>query len=104
MKFNIDDKAIEYLNSKNIKSIYIDTITQKAGCCGNLQVMFDIRKDKTPNKNYLNEKVSGIDVNYDSTMKFYFKNNEEPIRISRSGVGFFSRIYVDNEVNVFSDK
>lgn len=102
MNFILSDKALAFLNKKNISKIFVNPdVNVKASCCSVGTFDFDIStRDNEDTKRYKKVEVSNISIFYNPTIDLFFKGHEDTdMAISAIGLGNFKKLYVENEIN-----
>lgn len=100
MKFKIEEKAKEYIDDKNIKSLLIKIDQDsKEACCGLGSVDFTISENIDKVKGFKKIKDEKIDIYYEPNMEFYFRDDDEVI-IGLFKFFKFRKLLIKNEINI----
>ncbi len=99
MKFLLDEKALDFANSKNIKSLYVNPdLDLKSSCCGIASVDFIISTKEDDTSKYKVVDQNGISIYYNPNLLMYLKEDQE-LLISAVGILNFKKFIIANEIN-----
>lgn len=101
MKIKLDKKAKNYIKKNKINDIVIQIDQDsKQACCGLGSIDFKIYlNSKDEVKNFKNVNLKDLEVYYEPSLEFYFKDDDE-VLIKLIGFLNFKKLYIANEINI----